>query len=80
MSVDDARGCSALKAEVKDWIATKVNPEVPRPSGIADVIISPEEFSPDNALLTGNFKVRFKAVVEHFRDDLERLYGGPLKH
>lgn len=39
------------------------------------VLVAPEEWSPDSGLVTAAMKIRRKNITDHYKRDINRLYG-----
>lgn len=45
--------------------------EIPR-----KICLSPEPWTPETGLVTDAFKLKRKELKTHYKDDIERMYGG----
>jgi long-chain acyl-CoA synthetase len=54
----------------------EVNRERTRYEQIKKFVVLERDFSPERGEVTPTMKLRRKAIVEHFADDIERLYSG----
>jgi long-chain acyl-CoA synthetase len=64
----------ALHAEIQRAVAA-ANTTVSRAESIRAFRLLPREFGPDQGLLTPSLKLRRGAIVRHYADDVEELYG-----
>jgi long-chain acyl-CoA synthetase len=65
-----------IKSEVQSAV-DKANKSVSRAESIRKFVILPEDFTPENGMLTVSLKVRRKEVVSHFKDTIEAIYRAP---
>ncbi|MBQ5779667.1 MAG: AMP-binding protein, partial [Aeriscardovia sp.] len=65
-----------IKSEVQSAV-DKANKPVSRAESIRKFVILPEDFTPENGMLTVSLKVRRKEVVSHFKDTIEAIYRAP---
>ncbi|BFV56103.1 AMP-dependent synthetase/ligase [Kitasatospora sp. CMC57] len=64
----------ALHAEIQRGIAA-ANTTVSRAESIRAFRLLPREFGPEQGLLTPSLKLRRSAIVRHYAEDIEELYG-----
>lgn len=65
-----------IKSEVQSAV-DKANKSVSRAESIRKFVILPEDFTPENGMLTVSLKVRRKEVASHFKDTIEAIYRAP---
>lgn len=67
-------GNPELRKELLAHIDAKVNPKLSAVEQIKRVFIAPEPFSKEKDQLTDSGKVKPKAIVEHYKNEIEKLY------
>ncbi len=77
----DASDLDALltDAKVKELFKTEINrgqSSLKRYERVRDFILDPDEFTPENGLLTPSMKVKRRAVMARFGDEIDALYEG----
>lgn len=66
----------AVRAEIERAIAERVNPKLAQYETIKRFEILPGELSEEAGELTPTMKIKRKVVVEHYAEQIERLYTG----
>ena len=66
----DSRVVEFIQADVE-----AVNDTLPKSERVREFRLVPEEWTPDNDLMTPSMKVKRRAVVDRFEDQLRDIYG-----
>ncbi|MEN8041284.1 MAG: long-chain fatty acid--CoA ligase [Actinomycetota bacterium] len=77
----DASDLDALleDAKVKELFKTEINrgqSSIKHYERVRDFVLDGEEFTPENGMLTPSLKVKRRAVMERFGDDIDAMYKG----
>jgi len=64
----------AVEAKAVQSALDLVNSELPHYRQVRSFLILPEAFTPENALLTANGKLRRDAINARFREEIEQMY------
>lgn len=66
------------KAEVKDLFSTEINraqTDIKHYERVRDFVLEPDEFTPENGMLTPSLKIKRRAVMAKFGDEIDAMYG-----
>jgi long-chain acyl-CoA synthetase len=66
-------------AKVKDLFTTEINraqSEIKHYERVRDFVLDAEEFTPENGMLTPSLKVKRRAVMARFGNEIDALYEG----
>ena len=78
IDLPDDREAICTDDRVREYVRSEVdavNEALSRPERIKDFRLVPEEWNPDNDLLTPSMKIKRRNVVERFEAEIEDIYG-----
>jgi long-chain acyl-CoA synthetase len=75
----DASDLDALLADekVQELFTTELNrgqASIKRYERVRDFVLEPDEFTPENGMLTPSLKIKRRAVMAKFGDDIDAMY------